>query len=364
MLKYLNIYRIILKNFGFRLRPLGTFSLLGLHKLLNASTRGLDHLLCPGFKKLPIDRPVFILGNPRSGTTFVHRFLLNTEQLCAFELWEMLFPGVTARKLFGSLIKHFAPFNPARYHSSDAHETSLRDVETDDALGFLHFVDGGFLWAYYLAWEDEWDSPLCRSVFDEVPAKKEERLFRYLEGCWRRNMYAKGVNRFIVKSSIFSIKPATLVSRYPDAKLLYIARDPLATIPSGMSLLTGVLEQSYDMFKSTGEAQRSKYLENLYQASCHFYRGFHRALKAGEIPERNLKIVPYPRLMGDLDALMRELVDFCELSPADPFWDKLREQTEKQKSRKSSHSYSLEKFGLTEDRIRSDLRFVYEDFEV
>jgi hypothetical protein len=24
---------------------------------------------------------------------------------------------------------------------------SLRDVETDDAMAFFHFVDGGFLWA-------------------------------------------------------------------------------------------------------------------------------------------------------------------------------------------------------------------------
>jgi len=43
-------------------------------------------------------------------------------------------------------------------HSSEAHETSLRDVETDDAMAFIHFVDGGFLCSYFLAWGDVWVS--------------------------------------------------------------------------------------------------------------------------------------------------------------------------------------------------------------
>jgi len=79
MMKYLNLYRIILKTFGFKLRPLGTFGLLQFHRLIDGSTRALDHLLYPGFQETPIDRPVFVIGNPRGGTTFVHRSLLNTE---------------------------------------------------------------------------------------------------------------------------------------------------------------------------------------------------------------------------------------------------------------------------------------------
>ena len=35
MKKYLNLYRIILKTFGFKLRPVGTFGLIQLHRLIN-----------------------------------------------------------------------------------------------------------------------------------------------------------------------------------------------------------------------------------------------------------------------------------------------------------------------------------------
>jgi len=366
MKKYLNLYRIILKTFGFKLRPLGTFGLLQLHRLINGSTRALDSVLYSGFEKIPIDRPVFIIGNPRGGTTFVHRFLLHTEQLCAFELWEMLLPAITARKTFGRIVDRFAPLSPARYHSSEAHETSLRDVETDDAMAFFHFLDGGFLWSYFLAWDDAWGSDRCMTFFDleKEPEAKKDRLFRYLEGCWRRNMYFKNKSRFIVKSSLFTLRTETLLKRYPDCKLIYVIRDPVETIPSGMSLLTGVLEQSYDVFNATDPQQRERYLENLYQASCHMYRSFYELKRKNTIPRTNLRVVAYPRLMADFEETMNELVEFLEITPNPSFFEKAKEQAQKQRAYKSPHAYSLEKWGLTEDRIRSDLAYVYEEYDL
>ncbi len=364
MMKYLNLYRIILKTFGFRLRPLGTFCLLQAHRLINGFTRALDCVLFPAFRKKKIDRPIFILGNPRGGTTFVHRFLLNTDRLCAFELWEMLFPAITARKIFGRIIHKFAPFSPARHHSADAHETSLRDVETDDAMAFFHFVDGGFLWSYFLAWQDKWGSDLSKSYFelDEATEQKKNRLFSYLEACWRRNMYAKKKDRFIVKSSITTLCIKSLLKRYPDCKIIYVVRDPLETIPSGMSLLTGVLEQSYDMFNSTRKEDLSRYLENLYQGSCHMYRAFHKVKDS--IPSENVRVVPYPSLMAHFETTMKDIVDFLGIEPAPEFNEKVQKQAEKQKGYKSKHQYSLEKFELSEERIRKDLDFVYETYDL
>jgi hypothetical protein len=366
VLKYLRLYRLILKTFGFRLRPVGTFALLNLHHVLSGATMALDSVVFPGWRRMPLDRPVFILGNPRSGTTFLHRFLLETERLCAFELWEMLFPAITARKAFGGMIDRIKPLSPARYHSAAAHETGLRDVETDDAMAFFRFVDGGFLWSYFLAWEDRWGSDLSRRMFDEryEPQKDRDRLFGFFEACWRRNLYFKHQTRIAVKASTFSLRVPTLLKRYPDCKLIYMVRDPIENIPSGMSMLTDVLEKSYDMFHSTRAEDRRRYLENLYQASCQMFRGFHEAYTSGQIPAENLRIVPYRRMMGDLEGTMKELIEFLEISPEASFYDRLKEQSDRQRKRKSPHVYSLEKFGLDEARIRKDLAFVYDTFEV
>lgn len=366
MTQYLELYRIILETFGLRLRPVGTFGLKQLHAALSGATFAADHLLAPSFKDRPLRAPVFVIGNPRSGTTFMHRFLLHTERLAAFELWEMLFPAVTARRAFGPFVDRLAPLSPARYHSSAAHETGLRDVETDDAMAFFHFVDGGFLWSYFLAWDDEWGSERARAYFDldGEPSDRIEEHFRYMEGCWRRNLLVKDKERIIVKASTYTLRVRTLLRRYPDCKLIYLVRDPLETIPSGMSLVTGVLERSYDMFNSTRAVDRARYLENLYQASCHLFRYFHQVWRAGEIPERNLLIVPYARMMSDLEGTMDRVVGFLGLEPASGFAQVVRDQAEKQRRHRSAHAYSLEKFGLTEARIRRDLDFVYRDFDL
>ena len=365
MLRYLRLYRTIIRTFGFRVRPIFTFLLKQIHRLISGGTRGLDHVVYPGFKKRKLDRPIFILGNPRSGTTFIHRFLLNTEQLCAFELWEMLFPAITARKMLGGMIGHLAPFNPAQYHSSAAHDTSLRDVETDDAMAFLHFIDGGFRWAYYEAWDDTFGSEACKPYFDpklENPRKKE-RLYRYMEACWRRNMYAKQRPHPIIKTSLFTLRAEEILQRYPDARIIYMVRDPLSTIPSGTSLITRVLEQAYDMYNRAPKDRLDHYLENLYQASCHLYRSFYE-LQQGALDSARYMVVPYPSLTRDFEATTREVVDFAELSVADDFWDRVRAQAAEQRSRKSAHRYSLEKFGLDADRIREDLGFVYEAYDL
>jgi hypothetical protein len=366
MWKYLNLYRIILRQFGFRLRPIGTFSLLQFHHLFSALTLAADRVVYPGFRAIPLDRPIFVLGNPRSGTTFIHRFLLNTERMAAFQLWEMLFPAICARKMLAGVIHRFAPLSPARYHSSAAHETGLRDVETDDALAFFHFVDGGFLWSYFLAWEDEWGSERSHRYFDldNEPQADVERLFRYMEACWRRNLYYHRQRRIIVKASSFTLRVRTLLKRYPDCRLIYMVRDPVETIPSGMSLLTGVLEKAYDMFHSTREEARRQYLENLYQASVQLYRAFHDVWRSGDIPKQNLRLVSYNRMMTDLEGTMAELMDFLEIDPAPQLQVKLAEQSQKQRNHHSEHQYSLEKFGLTEERIRRDLAFVYQDYEL
>ena len=365
MLRYLRLYRTICRTFGFRLRPVGTFGLIGAQRAVNGVAGALDHLLYPGFRQQPLDRPVFVLGNPRSGTTFMHRFLLHTGELCAFELWEMMFPPIVARRLLSGLVEHLAPLSPGRYHSADAHEAGVRDVETDDAAVFLHFVEGGFLWSYFLAWEDTWGSELTRRYFFErgpraLPA--EDPMFRFLEACWRRNLQYKRKARIIVKSSVFSLRVEELVRRYPDCRILYLVRDPVEAIPSGMSLLTGVLERSYDLERSTSAEARRRYLENLYQASCHMYAAFHDSLAAGAIPERNLRIVPYPRIMGELRPTIESLLPFLEIEPTPDFAARLEQQDREQKIRRSRHSYDLARFGLSAERIRSDLAFVYQAY--
>jgi hypothetical protein len=362
--RYLRLYRAITKTFGFSLRPLGTFLLLQVRQAVSATTLGLDHLVYPRHRRQAIDRPIFIIGNPRSGTTFLHRLLLGAGGMAAFELWEMLFPAITARKLFGRIVPRLDRLSPARYHPSDVHDTSLRGIETDDVLWFFRTLDGPFAWAYFLAWQDTWGSELSRRTFgiEGVTARDEERFFRYHEACWRRNLTLKRSGRILAKTSMLTMRLDALLRRYPDCRLVYVIRDPVEVIPSGMSLLAGVLENGYDVWNRTREEDQRRWLENLYQASCDMLRSFHEAHSAGLIPERNLCVVRYSDLIEDLEPTIKRILEFIEVEPTPAFREEVRAQAERQRTYTSRHQHSPEKFDLDPERIRRELGFVYEAF--
>src|ERR1700759_3270476 len=364
MLHYLRVYRVIGKTFGVGFRPLGAFGLLQLRQAISAITLALDYVFYPGHRKRPIDRPIFIIGNPRSGTTFLHRLLLGAGDMAAFELWEMLFPAITARKLLGGIVPRLDRLSPARYHPSDVHDTSLRGIETDDVAWFFRTLDGPFAWAYFLAWQDTWGSELSRRIFgiDGVAARDEERFFHYYEACWRPNLTYKRANRILVKSSMLTFRLDALIRRYPDCRLVYVVRDPVEVIPSGMSLLASVLENGYDVWNRTREEDQRRWVENLYQASCAMLRDFHDAQMAGLIPERNLCVVRYEDLLQNLEPTMARILDFIEIKPTEAFVEEVREQSARQRSYPSRHEHSPDQFGLDPERIRADLGFVYEAF--
>ena len=363
---YLRVYKVIGQTFGLWFRPLGAFLLLQLRQVISAITLGLDYVFYPSHRKQAIDRPIFIIGNPRSGTTFLHRLLLGAGDMAALELWEMMFPAITARKLLGGIVPRLDKLSPARYHPSDVHDTSLRGIETDDVAWFFRTMSGPFAWAYFLAWQDTWGSGLSRREFaiDGVTPREEERFFDYYDACWRRNLTLKRANRVLAKTSMLTMRLEAVLRRYPDCKLVYVIRDPVEVIPSGMSLLASVLENGYDVWNHTKEVDQRRWLENLYLASCDMLRYFHDAHTSGQIPERNLCIVRYEDLINDLEPTMERILDFVEIKPTEAFVDEVREQAARQRSYTSGHGHSPSQFGLTPERIRADLGFVYDAFGI
>ena len=73
-------------------------------------------------------------------------------------------------------------------------------------------------------------------------------------------------------------------------------------------------------------------------------------------------IIPYDRMMNNFDELMADILDFIEHEPSKELLISIRETAKSQRNFKSEHKYDLEKFGLSEDQIKSDCSFVYKTF--
>lgn len=66
---------------------------------------GLDNVFFPEWRQKTVKEPVFIVGHPRSGTTMLQRCLTQTDDFVVFQLWHLLFPSLTARKLIGPIVR-------------------------------------------------------------------------------------------------------------------------------------------------------------------------------------------------------------------------------------------------------------------
>jgi omega-hydroxy-beta-dihydromenaquinone-9 sulfotransferase len=347
--------------FGLRVRPYLLLGALASLRSFVALTWRLDSLFYRGFKREVVDRPIFIVGNPRSGTTFLHRFLAEQGDVVGMQLYQMLVPSLTGQALLRPLLPILGALNPGKHHAAAAHETSLDALETDDAAIFLRFFDGVFLYAYFLCWDD----PDPRHMFEqfEPGSPQTERDLDFYEQCLRRNLHRSGKSRVLGKLFTFPPRIDDVLRRFPDAKLIYMVRDPSETLPSGLSLVTGVQEQAFRISRLP-EPTRARFLARLSEGLSLLLTRFVERYQADEIPADNLMVVRYPDLMADFEGTMNRVLEFAELDASPEFRERIREVAQRQRSRTSGHAYSLAQYGLDAQQIVDELAEVYRTFDL
>jgi omega-hydroxy-beta-dihydromenaquinone-9 sulfotransferase len=355
------ITRIQQRVFKRRVAPLMVLAVLVSLRCFVAITWRLDHIFFRKFKRTTIDRPIFIIGNPRSGTTFLHRFLAEQGDVVGFRVYEMLIPSLTGQLLLEPLLPVLGAINPGKHHTAAAHETGFDALETDDASMFLRFLDGVFLYGYFLSWDDPDPTHLFEQL--EPGSSATARDLEFYEQCLRRNLHRSGKSRVLGKLFTFPPRLDDVLRKFPDAKLIYMVRDPTETLPSGMSLLTGVQEQAFKISRLPA-ATRSRFLARLYVGLSLLLTRFAEHYRSGRIPAENLMIVRYPDLMADLEGTMTRILDFTELDASDEFQAKIRAVAERQRGRVSQHEYSLQAYGLDAQQIVDDLADVYRTFDL
>jgi omega-hydroxy-beta-dihydromenaquinone-9 sulfotransferase len=298
-----------------------------------------------------------LVGNPRTGTTFLQRFLSDEGFGSGMELFLMLYPSLTLQKLLRPILPLLEKVSPAKFHTTDAHQTSLSSVETDDVAVLFRHLDGFFLYGFFLSFEDQDMLP----YFDPRVRDTGPRDYDWLDALWRRSLVLHKKDRNIAKLFSLAVRLPQFMERFPEAQILYMARDPLSVIPSSMSLVVGVLDRAFG-FWSLPETVRARWLDRMYKAWILLLQKFHEDWTGGAIDKRRVYIVRYDRMMADFEGVMDEMCQFLghEMTPA--LRATIAKRGEKQRKYESEHKYDLEKFGLTEDQVRRDCKFFYDTF--
>jgi len=350
------VYLISGITFGTWITPIFTGILITILRLVVGLGRILDHLLFFKIRK-PIENPIIIVGNPRSGTTFLHRFLINQGFGVGSQLWQMVYPSVIIQKVLKPILPIMEFVSPARHHSTEAHKTSLSSIETDDVSLLFRYFDGFFLYGFFLTFDEEdlfyWVDPKVRDT--------SERDFAWFRSLWQRNLVSNKGERYIGKLFSLSGNLPKFQQSFPDAKVIYMIRDPLQVIPSGLSLVTGVLDKKFN-FWSLDETIQSRFIQRLYIALVELLNRFHEDWSNNRIDKEKVLIVRFDAMMSNFETVMDDIISFTGQESTNNLVQTIKETAESQRTYKSGHKYDLEKFGLTESQIKSDCAHIYETF--
>ena len=209
--RLLMAYQTVGTTFGAWFSPIISGMLILILRIVVALGRIADHLFFPQAFKIPLNNPIMIVGNPRSGTTFLHRYLVKNGIGTGSQLWQMLYPSIILQKMIKPFLPLLEKVSPTRYHSTAAHKTSLQSAETDDVAILFRYMDGFFLYGFILSWAEEnllhWVDPKERNT--------SVRDYKWLESIWIRNQYMDGSNRIVGKLFSLSINLPDFLEKFP-----------------------------------------------------------------------------------------------------------------------------------------------------
>jgi hypothetical protein len=202
-----------------------------------------------------IERPIFITGLPRSGTTFLHRMMMIDPANRAPQVWQTIYPcpekprvrdtrqaRVTRQlRAFERLAPDFHDLHPLRADSPQ--ECSEITAHTFRSLRF----DTTYRIPSYRAWLDT-------GLVGHLPAYRFHR--RFLQHLHHQGQ-GRADSRWVLKcpDHLFALDAIRAV--YPDARMVFVHRDPLRVLLS-VARLTEVLRRPFTRYLDRAEIGRQE----------------------------------------------------------------------------------------------------------
>ena len=197
--------------------------------------------------------------------------------------------------------------------------------------------------------------------FDPKIRDTSKRDYSWLYSIWSRILIDSKNDRYIGKLFSVSTNVPGFLKSFPDSKILYMVRDPLSVIPSGLSLVTGVLDKRFG-FWSLPKNKRMHFINRLYKSLIELQIRFVKDWNSGLIDRERVMLVHFDELMNNFDGLMKNINQFLNHEPDSKMLQDISKTAKKQKEFKSKHKYDLDKFGLSEKKIKEDAKIIYDTF--
>jgi omega-hydroxy-beta-dihydromenaquinone-9 sulfotransferase len=278
------------------------------------------------------------------------------ERFIYWKMYQTIFPSIYFQKLvnalvwfdhkLGSLFSKFLHWCEVKWFGGwdELHTMRLNQPEEDGAIYLYAFATE----AIYLLF------PFVKELWnlgfhDALPAENRQKLMAYYRSCLQRQIYANGNGRaMLIKSTQSCGTIESLQKEFPDARFITIMRHPFEAIASNLSLTVPVWQAHSPEISKDGPESRA-YAGLVVEWYKHLFRF------RSQVSLENYFCVDYRDLRADPARTVEELYGHFGWEMSADFRAKLNEITNRQKSFKNNHEYTLEKFGLTRQWLQSEL---------
>ena len=324
----------------------------------------LDELLHPAYRKQPIERPVFVFANPRSGTTLAHRLIsVDDDAFTTVRLYQTILPSVTATRAFqalarftekrsGGALQRIYDFlnGPLERRWNGVHHLSLSQPEEDvcTQLWNLQTPAAGLLFPFM-------DDLRSQTWLDFQSPRRRAAFMDAYENTLKRHVYEAGGKRFLNKNVFFAPFVQSMYERFPDAAFVYLIRDPIESLPSFLNMFYRAWQAHSPSIRPEGEE-----IQALKQLGYDYYR---YALTCRRlIPPEQFIVIRYEDLIQDPKATILDLCRRLDMPVGPTFETKLDEAVRAHSEWESCRDFGLEFFGITEGEVYAELADIFEAF--
>lgn len=234
----------------------------------------LDDVFFAEWRRCDVESPLFIVGNARSGTTWLHRLITaDSNRFTTMRTWEIIFaPSVTWRVLFrsiyhmdslltGGLLFKVLMFMEEKVlgktteRANSVHHVGLLEAEEDEflmvhvgyaQLALFFFPLASDLLHQLILFDYVPDSGAGSQPKDRLAPAVKAQIFEYYRQCVQRHVYyhsqLRGGGRliFVSKNPTFTLRIPTVYATFPDARVVCLVRDPAQSVPSMVSYIAKV----------------------------------------------------------------------------------------------------------------------------
>jgi len=322
-----------------------------------------DEILFPAYRKKRVEKPLFIVSNFRSGSTFVQRTLARDESTftCLRTGDIYLMPSISQRRIFGLLSRVDALFgrigermlrklDTLSLGQLKIHSFSLFDPEEDEHL--LFYIWSTFFAGFMFPYLDE--LPPYQYFDTEIPRSERQRIMSFYQNCIKRHLFSTGGRHYMAKNPLFSARIESILESFPDARILYLVRNPLEMLPSTISLF------SYMDRLFSDPPQKYSHCDEILAWTKYWYD--HPLEVIDRTSPQQCMIVRYDDLMQSPEAVFRSIYSRFGYPRSQALERILREATATAQAHSSSHKYSYEAMGFTREQIVREFAHIFERF--